>query len=440
MVIKFKNMKKIILFGALVLSITAFGQDIKTFKIGNLEVMTEDLGKMNWDEAMKACADLGDGWRLPTREEADVLYENKEEIGGFGMHQCYWTSAENQYSSSFAYMKCYTNGGLEPNGNKRSRVEAVRAVRGVEYEPTVKIVTIGNLDVMTKDLGKMNWSDALKACADLGDGWRLPTRDELNTLYKNKDTIGGFTYNEYWSSAELDLYYAHTQDFYRGDRETASKSSNACYVRAVRQYVKTVKIGNLEVMTEDLGKMNWDEAMKACADLGDGSWRLPTKDELNTLYKYKEKIGGFGDHLYWSSAELDLYNAWGQGFDASGQANGSKGNAHYVRAVRQYVKTVKIGNLEVMTEDLKKNYGDDWDDAMKACADLEDGGWRLPTRDELNTLYKNKEKIGGFGDHLYWSSEEYDSDMTWYQNFYNGIEKFKSNRSDTPYVRAVRAF
>ena len=37
-------------------------------KIATLEVMTEDLGKMTWYEAKKACADLGGGWRLPTKE------------------------------------------------------------------------------------------------------------------------------------------------------------------------------------------------------------------------------------------------------------------------------------------------------------------------------------------------------------------------------------
>ena len=28
----------------------------------------------------------------------------------------------------------------------------------------------------------MNWEDAKKACTELGDGWRLPTQDELETF------------------------------------------------------------------------------------------------------------------------------------------------------------------------------------------------------------------------------------------------------------------
>ena len=65
-------------------AIEAETPQFKTIKIGNLEVMTEDLGgKMDWDEAMKACADLDEGWRLPTKDELNILYENKDKIGGF---------------------------------------------------------------------------------------------------------------------------------------------------------------------------------------------------------------------------------------------------------------------------------------------------------------------------------------------------------------------
>ena len=64
----------------------------------------------------------------------------------------------------------------------------------------VSTIKIGNLEIMTEDLGRMDWMEATKACADLGDGWRLPTKDELNILYENKDKIGGFAYTYYWSS------------------------------------------------------------------------------------------------------------------------------------------------------------------------------------------------------------------------------------------------
>ena len=43
--------------------VTKEKQAKSTVKIGDLEVMTEDLGEMSWEDAKKACADLGVGWR-----------------------------------------------------------------------------------------------------------------------------------------------------------------------------------------------------------------------------------------------------------------------------------------------------------------------------------------------------------------------------------------
>ena len=67
-----------------------------------------------------------------------------------------------------------------------------------------KSIRIDNLLVAQNDFPtQMNWDDAVKACASLGPGWRLPTIDELNIIYQNKDKIRGFRDNYYWSSSEL---------------------------------------------------------------------------------------------------------------------------------------------------------------------------------------------------------------------------------------------
>lgn len=101
----------------------------------------------------------------------------------------------------------------------------------------------------------------------------------------------------------------------------------------------SIKIGNLEVMTEDLGEMNWEEAVKACDDLGDG-WRLPTKDELNLLYLNQEKIGpisyssGLAKSYYWSSTLSSNQPGWIQNFNDGFQVTDSKYATYYVRAVR----------------------------------------------------------------------------------------------------------
>jgi hypothetical protein len=72
--------------------------------------------------------------------------------------------------------------------------------KSVSKSKSSKTFILGNLEVMRKDLGIMSWYDANKACADLGDGWRLPTQTELKLLFKNRKKIGGFEYGGYYSS------------------------------------------------------------------------------------------------------------------------------------------------------------------------------------------------------------------------------------------------
>ena len=80
---------------------------------------------------------------------------------------------------------------------------------------------------------QMNWADAKKACEALGEGWRLPTKDELNSMYINKNAIGGFSPNSYWSSTEMPPVFAWNQYFNYGGRINDQKTTKN-YVRAVR--------------------------------------------------------------------------------------------------------------------------------------------------------------------------------------------------------------
>ena len=100
-------------------------------------------------------------------------------------------------------------------------------------------------------------------------------------------------------------------------------------------------------------------------------------------------------------------------------------------------RPTKIGNIEIAQHDFPEYKN--WDDSKKACADL-GNGWRLPTKDELNLMYENKDNIrtkikNGF----YWSSTEYDSLYSWYFYFGLGYANY-GHQYDTYYVRAVRSF
>ncbi len=91
-------------------------------------------------------------------------------------------------------------------------------------------------------------------------------------------------------------------------------------------------------------------AAKICADLdlgGKDDWFLPSKDELNELYKlYKQKVAAevdssfsksFSLFFYWSSSASSSTFAWNQVFDGGGgQGSSTRDHGCRVRAVRAF--------------------------------------------------------------------------------------------------------
>jgi hypothetical protein len=80
--------------------------------------------------------------------------------------------------------------------------------------------------------------------------------------------------------------------------------------------------------------------------------------------------------------------------------------------------------------------------AAYICDTLTLGGyhdWYLPSKNELNKLFLNMGKVGGFSDNYYWSSTESHNNYSWGQNFDFGVQG-NSKKYGTHDVRAVRAF
>ncbi len=65
--------------------------------------------------------------------------------------------------------------------------------------------------------------------------------------------------------------------------------------------------------------------------------------------------------------------------------------------------------------------------------------WFLPSKEELNLLYENKEIIGGYQHGYYWSSSEVDQHFAWYQHFDFGFQDYL-NKDFSYYFRPIRAF
>ena len=112
-----------------------------------------------------------------------------------------------------------------------------------EYNIIGKPIRIGRLEIAQYDFPKaMKWDIAREVCQKLGEGWRIPTKSELNLIYKNKYKIGGFINDYYWSSKEYsnDNYYKKSPQVlikrFSDGNEIACFKDYAFYVRAVRSF------------------------------------------------------------------------------------------------------------------------------------------------------------------------------------------------------------
>lgn len=87
---------------------------------------------------------------------------------------------------------------------------------------------------------------AASICAALTTGgatagdWYMPSKGELNQLYINRNNLGGFEANYYWSSSESTYVYLHNpnawyQAFSNGNQSTYGKD-NGYQVRAIRAF------------------------------------------------------------------------------------------------------------------------------------------------------------------------------------------------------------
>jgi serine/threonine protein kinase len=113
---------------------------------------------------------------------------------------------------------------------------------------------------------------------------------------------------------------------------------------------------------------------------------------------------------------------------------------YYQGGIIFYIDNTGSHGLIAAEKDLDGKYT--WDQAMQNCAGLnlhEYQDWRLPTKEELAFLRTNKEIVGGFENHGYWSSTEYDNGTAWFQGFKYGVQDTSFKASPTC-VRAVRAF
>ena len=61
--------------------------------IGNIEIATEnEIGDFDWNGALQACEQKGDGWRLPNLKELEGIFQNRDiAVNG---SEWYWSAKQ----------------------------------------------------------------------------------------------------------------------------------------------------------------------------------------------------------------------------------------------------------------------------------------------------------------------------------------------------------
>jgi len=150
--------------------------------------------------------------------------------------------------------------------------------------------------------------------------------------------------------------------------------------------------------------------------------------------------GGSTDPMnVWATAYAGCYNEW----DALGGCrSGSIYQAANGTASRTAATAIGMGMANT-TAIVARHVGVDTNTYAAGMADaLTFGGqsdWFLPSKDELNEMFKNKSSAGGFATLCYWSSSEVAAILAWYQCFSLGSQ-INLNKNGTGLVRPVRAF
>lgn len=278
--------------------------------------------------------------------------------------------------------------------------------------------------------GEMDWSGARDYCNNLelagDDDWRLPDHLELESSFLLNDKFPDLVDSYYWSSTTNKdyKYYAWGMTASTGYMfEDGSKSSyyNVRCVRGVKEPEKPYYVDletGLEWQKGEGGVHSWNHAAAYCKRLelnGLDDWRLPTKEELMTTNRIKDKFPDLVSGYYWTSTTNTEYPDYAWGMESSEGSlfdNGHKGSRYNVRCVRGEVDRSAM-TLEDEETGLIWQRGEagqmGWEDGIEYCNKLTLAGhsdWRLPSKEELETTFAIQEQFPGLVDGYYWSSTE----------------------------------
>lgn len=248
-------------------------------------------------------------------------------------------------------------------------------------------------------------------------------------------------------------------------------------IKAINTNTAEIKynISNREEINDKAYGIVWDTESKPLINNNKGIARYKEKktdiiSELTgltpeTTYYVRTYIMGaagnfYGDEIIFTTAPANIGEEHQGGIVAyvllPGDPGYSQYNAHGLIAAPYDQGTFEWGCYRNLIDATSTEFGSgpantvaivnecgDGDYAAKICNDLVINGysdWYLPSKEELEKLYQNRNVIGGFSEGInYWTSSEFSPNHSWYQSFPGG-DQYEFGKSSHLHVRAVRSF
>ncbi len=311
---------------------------------------------------------------------------------------------------------------------------------------------IANTDSIIKYQGQGNY--AAYICDTLSEfgytDWYLPAKAELNTLYINKDSIGGFSSSRYWSSTEGNNASAWGQNFSLGGQYNGNKS---VYYR-VRCVRRSEQFESLFLLTDTLihtttngtcdGEINitvaggsgfytynWDDAAttKDRNSLCPGEYSITVTDTITTntvsdtftVINQKPFAIYNGDTLWVQPLDNSPGIAYGANHIDITKGNGAESDSNGYANTKAIVAHIDTGAAYLCDTLSSMGYDD----------------WYLPSTDEISAVYIYRSDIGNFKWATYWTSKEYNDINAYACIMYNNVKGGNSKTAELP-VRCIR--
>lgn len=294
---------------------------------------SEVLGEGSWSEAIALCSEYRGGgyddWYLPSRDELNYIYQNLRKSGKISGNSWFWSSSASY--SDYAWGQRFSD-GFQKSDVYKSNTLSVRAVRAFYIDDGYPIV---NKSVDTSN--ERNETSAAKENAkeykigDEGEGGGIIfyVSQEGFLVY---DGMGGSKLCHYLEMSKSTLGISN----WASTLDTVNTFDGIGYGKS--NTYKIVKSQKKSSLTKD-NCAAYRCSLYSTEKTTAGDWFLPSKDELNLMYKTMNAtvVSDASSSYFWSSSESTDNNIWIQHFsDGMQYGDNGKGYHNSVRAVRAF--------------------------------------------------------------------------------------------------------